>query len=237
MSKPAASAVRQIVKKEIARAAEDKKVALFQTQDHNSAIGVGDVYRLLPAITQGTDSYQRIGDSVRPKKLVVKFRVGLTQSYWANIQTFVTPFEVRLMILKQKNIKSSGQLANFDSSHLLRPNLGSSTELSYDGSTIRHMSDINTDLFEVLMDRKITIKPQDVQRTNLGTYPLLPNVVEITKVLKCPARLTFDDGNGNNANNYAPFAVAGYHLANGLIDTINTQLQLDVLSTIHFEDT
>jgi len=237
ISKPAASTVRQIVKQEISKNAEDKMVSLFQSQVHNSAIGSGDVYALLPAITQGTDSFQRIGESVRPKRLVVKFRAVLPHNYWGNIQTFTVPFEVRLMILKQKNVKSNGQLANVDTAHLLRPNFGSSTELSYDGSPQRHISPINTELFEVLMDRKFTLKPQDVQRTNLGTYPLLPNVVEITRVLKCPARLTFDDGNGTNANNYAPFAVVGYCKADGSIDTINTALQLDVMSTIHFEDT
>jgi len=236
MSKPAAAAVRKIVKKEISKNAEDKFVSLFQTANHNSSIGTADVYRLLPAITQGDDSHQRIGDSVRPKRLVVKFRAALPFNYWSNTQTFTVPYEMRLMILKQKNIKASGQLGNFDSAHLLRPNFGSSTELSYDGSPQRHISPINKDLFEVLYDKKIYMKPQDVQRTNLGTYPLLPNTVEITRIVKCPARLTFDDGNGNDANNFAPFAVVGYCKADGSIDTINTALQLDVMSTIHFED-
>jgi len=232
----AAAAIRQIVKNEISKNAEDKLVSLFQSQVHNSSIGSGDVYRLLPAITQGTDSFQRIGDTVRPKRLIVKFRAALPPNYWTNIQTFTTPYQVRLMILKQKNIKASGQLANVDTAHLLRPNFGSSTEISYDGSPQRHISPVNKELFEVLMDKKFYMKPQDVQRTNLGTYPLLPNTMEMTKVLKCPARLTFDDGNGNDANNYAPFAVVGYCKADGTIDTLTTALQLDVMSTILFED-
>lgn len=236
ISKPAATAVRRIVKQEISRNSEDKLVSLFQSQVHNSAIGSGDVYRLLPSITQGVDAHQRIGDSVRAKSLMVKFRLALPPNYWQNIQTFTVPFQVRLMILKQKNVKANGQLANVDTAHLLRPNFGSSTELSYDGSPQRHMSPINTELFEVLFDKKVYMLPQDVQRTNLGTYPLTPNTMEITKYVKCPARLTYDDGNGNEANNFAPFAVAGYCKADGTIDTINTALQVDVMTTVKFED-
>lgn len=246
MSKPAAKTVRKIVKAELSRQAEDKLVSILTTKTHNSAISsASDCYQLVPNCSKGTDPNERVGDTIRPKRLKVQVKVRLEDRHYdTNTQTLY-PIKVRLLILKQKNIKSYTQMASvFDSAHLLRTyENGSGTEIAYTGDTNDDMRMVNTDLFTVLMDKKITLKPQFAYfSTSIGStedikYPVLPNEVVFTKYIKCPAKLTFDDGNGNTANNFCPFACLGYSYIPGLSgDVSTTQVTCSILSSLYYED-
>lgn len=245
LAKPAASAVRKIVKAEISRNSEDKMVSILREQSHNSSIAnVGDLYQLLPDIALGTDSNQRIGDSVRPKRLKCVFKVSLDPGDYSNNSTLIYPIEARLLIVKQKTIKNWGQSGTFDFAHLLRTNEGgTSAERAYTGDKNDNMRQINTDLFEVIMDKKITLKPQFTTQTSPTAaegplYPMLPNCVYITKYIKLPKKLTFDDGNTTNPNNVCPIATIGYCYPGPQLagDVLNTQVHLSVLSTLYYED-
>lgn len=245
LAKPAASAVRRIVKAEISRQSEDKMVSILREQSHNSSIAnTGDLYQLVPDISLGTDSNQRIGDSVRPKRLKCVFKVSLDSGDYSNNATLIYPIEARLLIVKQKTIKNWGQSGTFDFAHLLRTNEGgSSAERQYTGDKNDNMRQINTDLFEVLMDKRITLKPQYTTQTSPTQaegplYPMLPNCVYITKYIKLPKKLTFDDGNTTNPNNFCPMATIGYCYPGPQLgpDAINTQVHMSVLSTLYYED-
>lgn len=221
-------------------------VSLLREASHNSSIAnVGDLYQLVPDIALGTDSNQRIGDSIRPKRLKVVFKLSLDSGNYSSNQSLVYPIEARLLIVKQKTIKNWGQSGTFDFSHLLRTNEGgSSAERAYTGDKNDNMRQINTDLFDVIMDKKVTLKPQYTYpavppATAEGPlYPMLPNCVYITKYIRLPKKLTFDDGNTTNPNNACPIATVGYCYPGPQLagDVVNTQVHLSVLSTLYYED-
>lgn len=245
VSKGAAKAVRKIVKAELHRNAEDKMVSILREQSHNSSIAnTGDLYQLVPDISPGTASNQRIGDVVIPRKLKVQFKISLDSANYSNNSNLIYPIEARLLIVKQKTIKNWGQNATFDFSHLLRTNEnGSSAETAYVGDKNDNMRMINTDLFEVVLDKRITLKPQFTTQTSPTQaegplYPMLPNCVYVTKYVKLPKKLTFDDGNTTNPNNFCPIATVGYCYPGPQLgpDAINTQVHLSVLSTLYYED-
>lgn len=243
VSKTAAKTVKNIVKAELSRQAEDKLVSILTTKTHNSAISsAADCYQLVPNCSRGADPNERVGDTIRPKRLKVQIKVRLEDRHYDANNNLLYPIKVRVLILKQKNIKSYNQMATvFDSAHLLRTyENGSGLEIGYTGDTNDDMRMINTDLFDVLMDKKITLRPQysvfgatadDIK------YPVLPNEVVVTKYLRVPAKLLYDDGNGNTCNNYCPFACLGYTYIPGIAgDVTTTQVTCTVLSSLYYED-
>lgn len=245
VSKPAAKAVRKIVKSELHRQAEDKLVSTLVTKTHNSAISsAGDCYQLVPNVSLGDDSNERVGDVIRPRRLKVQVKVRLADRQYDSNTSLLYPIRCRVLILKQKTIKSYTQISTFDAAHLLRTNEnGSAAQIGYTGDWNDDLRMVNTDLFEVLMDKKITLKPQFANFAGgAGTdtdikYPVLPNEVVLTKYIKCPAKLTFDAGNGNTANNFCPFMCFGYSYIPGIAgDTTSTQVTVTCLSSLYFED-
>lgn len=217
--------------------------SVLTTKTHNSAIsGVGDCYQLVPSIEEGTQSNQRIGEVIRPRRLKVQVKVQLSQSNYTSASN-LTPIRVRLLILRQKTIKAWGQMSQFQPNQLLRTNENSSNaERAYTGDVNDDMRMINTDLYDVILDKKVTLKPQYVVFGSGSTedikYPILPNEVVFTKYVKCPAKLTFDDLNGNIPNNFCPFLTVGYsYIPPGQgPDTTTTQVTVSCLSTLYYED-
>ena len=99
----------------------------------NSSIGgSSECYPILPAIGEGTDGNQRIGDRIRPKYLLVKGHLQYDHAFQGN---FAPPSTVRVMLLSQRNIKVSSDVSSrVDTSHLLKDNIISfKTSLSISG--------------------------------------------------------------------------------------------------------
>lgn len=241
LSKPAATAVRKIAKAVVRKEAETKFVSLRQDQSFNSAIsGASECYSVMPAITQGTDDYQRIGDKVRGRWLYVKGHLQYNASY-LNTQlasNYVPPSTVRLLILSQKNIKSAGQLSNVDVSHILKDNVATGAGRAYVGAMTDNLAPINKDLFKVHMDKKVRLSALSIMSDNTGSAAWTGmKAYYFTAKIKLPNTLYFDDGNGNNPNNFAPFFCMGSVLEDGTSPwSVSTPYRVTFLSTAYFED-
>lgn len=198
-----------------------------------------DVYTVMPDVTEGTDGHQRIGDRVRPKYLLIKGKLMYDLSMQGS---YIPPATVRLLILSQKNVKTSLQIRNneIDTAHLLKDNIGTDVGRAYVGGPFDNLAPINKDLFTVHMDRKVKMRAQiekEVGNNNTVLGYATQRTVTFTCKIKCPASLTFDDGNLNTPNNFAPFfCVGGVNDDDSAAFTVSTPYRVVVQSELYFVD-
>lgn len=243
LSAPVQAAVQSVVKRQIARAIENKRVG-FKVEDfvpHNSPVSAGDCVPLIGQIEQtnpasGNNSLQRTGDKLMPKSLRVRGIVALRP----DTQTSTQSLYVRVMILAQKDLKvgSQVQAGQVDAAHLLSPDYNTAPGIdqqAYDGSTASTFMPINTDKFRVYYDRVFKLSP--------ATNATVQNELNCFrwsytfKKSKLPQSLTYDAGNGDWINNFAPFLAIGYAYADGTApDTVNTKIRSHCDATLTWED-
>lgn len=225
----------------MAREKENKAVGwtIESSVSHNSPIGAADCVPVLQDIgqldtTTGFNSaVQRIGDRIYPKSLKVRGCVSVKTG-----QLTAQNLYVRVIIASQKDIKvSSGIIAGgVNANALLRPMLNTAAgadEASYSGSTQSSLQPINTDLFRVYYDKTFLVCPASnltVENTK-GSFRWGYNFKSL------PKSFSYDNTNGNYANNFAPFMALGYCYADGTApDQATTRIVSNTYSLLTFED-
>lgn len=236
-------AVKQIVKRAIDRSIQDKRVG-FQVEDrvfHNSPISAGDCVPLINQIapldsTVGNLDQQRQGDKIRLKNMAVRGILALKPDAQTSTQTLL----VRVMLLAQKDIKvgSAVVAGTVDAAHLMAPDYNSAPgadQTNFSGNTVSVYQPINTDKFRVYYDKVFKLCP--------ATNATVQNELNMVRwsyrfsKSKLPANLTFDAGNGDWANNFAPFLAIGYAYADGTApDLVSTKIVSHCDSYLTFED-
>lgn len=206
----------------------------------NSTISAAsEAYPIMPDVTEGTDGHQRIGDKVRPKYLIVKGKLMYDQEVQG---TYIPPSTVRLLILSQKNVKTTLQVkaGAVDVDHLLKDNIGTDVARAYMSTPFDNLAPINKDLFTVHMDRKVKMRAQIEKQLGDNNTVLgyaTQRTVTFTAKIRCPASLTFDDGNINTPNNFAPFfCMGGVNDDNTTAWTVNTPYRVVIQSELYFTD-
>lgn len=226
--------VKRIVHKNI----ENKYVSrIVDGSEHNSAISAGDVYPILPLIRQGSSQLTRLGDSVKPKFLKVKYRVEWSDSVFLTGKHSCT---VRVIMCQQRDVKNEAYKANFDTNNLLRINDGGSLleNQAFTGFLNDCLYPINTDLFTVYHDRLIVLNSElasgaggtatwnDLQRAHYGTV-----------YIPLPSTLHFSDSTKISPDNFMPVMLTGYAYNDGTsADTLTTAIRVDAVSVLCYED-
>lgn len=225
-------AVTSIVKKQIDRNTEDKKIGwTIDFQQHNSAIGTPDMYPVIQLIPQGDASYNREGARISPKSLVVRGSVNLLS---VASQPNNTPLYVRMIIAAQKDVKVSTQTnIQCDAAHLLRPANVGADQVAFSGTLLQLNYPVNDLKFRTFMDKVVKLTPvTDGSVETRGTQSY-----RFVKRISCPKYLTFDTGNGDSPNNFAPFFCVGYAYQDGTApDVVATRIVSQVSSILTFED-
>lgn len=227
------SIVKQFIRKNV----EDKHVGKNVVDDKFNGIvsGASECYSLIPQVPEGTDGHQRIGDKIRPKALVVRGCIQLDNDYVAN--NIVPPVTVRLMMLSQKSIKVGSQTAtNTDVAHLLKDNVGTDVARAYSGGAYDNFAPINKDLFKVHYDKLVRFNWDN--RLTPASAAAGTNITKyFSVILKTPASLSFDDGNGDWPNNYAPFFCMGAVCDDGQTPFVaSTPFRVRIQSVLYYED-
>lgn len=226
-----------LVKRMISKDVENKSVGYIveSSVTHNSPISAADCEPLIGEIAQGTDQFQRLGDKIKPKSLVVRGTIALNNSEVTGGLTQV-PIRVRVLVLAQKNIKVGQQVltGGVDTLHLLEPNIAVANETDYSGSTINALYPVNKDLFRVYYDKTFTLCGSEPT----GTEAITRYTASYSYRFKSmPTSLTFDNGNQNWVNNFAPFIAVGYSFCDGSSpDTLTRRLVHTCYSRLEFED-
>lgn len=236
MKDTAKAQVISLMRKMISKEAENKLIGaqVENNVQHNSAIGSADPQPLIPQITSGTDSWQRLGDRVKPKSLRVRGTVSIADGDLYALQQ--RDIYVRILILSQKNLKTGAAVlaGGVDVAHLLRPNFTALQQTNYGGNNLDISLPINTDLFKVYMDK--TVKLSLIQDGGLDQVSRL-SARWSYRFKSLPASLTFDNGNGDWANNFAPFLAIGYAYADGTApDVVTTRVNSNCYAALSYED-
>jgi len=212
---------------------EDKEVGwTVEATSHNSAIGAADCQPIIRNIPEGTDGESRLGDRIKPKRLVVTGVLALDPNH----QPDTKPMICRVIIASQKDIKvaTSVTAGNVDTNHLLRPAFNGAPEVAFTGVRAALNYPVNDNKFKVYMDKTFTFCPTSAA----SGFPLNMAQYKFRKVIKkLPASFSYDAGNGDFANNFAPFLAIGYAYPDGsAADVTNTRIITSVHSKLHFED-
>jgi len=229
--------VKTVVKRQISRTLENKSVGFIveNAVTHNSSISAADCEPLIGEIPQGTDQFNRVGDRIKPKSLVVRGVLALNNSNVTGGLTQV-PLRVRVMILAQKDIKVGAQVqaGSVDTSHLLEPNIAAANETDYSGTTVNALYPVNKDLFTVYYDKTFTLCGSDSTGVEaINRYCAAWSY----RFKRLPSSLHFDNGNGDWANNFAPFLAVGYSYPDGSsADSITRRLVSTAFARMEYED-
>lgn len=234
--------VLAVVRRMINRSAENKVIG-NKVEDgvvHNSPIGSSDCEPIVPEIAPmdsatGSTATQRIGDRVTPKSLTVKGLVSINPEQGTNS---LGDLYVRILILSQKDIKVGARINSLDvdTGSLLRPafpTVGDS-EVAFTGKTMELHYPVNRDKFRVYYDKIHRIKmTKNLSQDTWEQYSFRWSYT----FKELPASLTFDEGNGNWPNNFAPFVTMGYAYADGSApDTAQVKIISNTFSQLTYED-
>lgn len=210
-------------------------------QNHNAPIGSQDCEPLIQQIAPidsaaGNTEQQRMGDRVKPKSLKVKGIVSLNTAYPA---ASAQPLYVRILILSQKDIKVGSAVlgGSVDTSNLLLPAFAGTgnDQAPFAGTTQDLLYPVNKQKFRVYMDKVIKLTPTvsaSAKEANPGYCAKYSY-----RFKSLPTSLTYDDGSGDWANNFAPFICMGYAYSDSSTETEGQfRVQHSCYSTLEFED-
>ena len=211
--------VKKIVKKEIAKNAEDK-VHTYELGPYTifQAIDSGVTYPLLPTIKQGPEQGQRVGNKIKMKRFNVKLAVNVF-----NQSTNVTPVYVDLYIFK---IKSVSMISTAQIGFLPAPIMESflqagSGSQPYTGATLDGLRDVNKDLFYCLFRKRMLLynplNSTSVQASTSSIPPAETLNIDITKYVK--RGLEFNDDSNSCTNESVWIAVGSTQTDGGLVVT------------------
>lgn len=232
MKDTAKAQVLSLMRKMIGKDIENKEIGnlIEDGVAHNSAIGNGDLKSVLPEIASGTDGSTRLGDRIKPKSLRVYGTVGSYDS------PDTRPIYVRVVIASQKDVKVGSQIGTAtDPAHLLRTAIPGASEIAFSGNRNELLYFLNDNKFRVHYDKTFLI----AQGAASSGQPRVKDQFEFSADLtsSLPANLHFDEGNGDWANNYAPFFAVGYAYADGgAPDTVTRRISVDCYSKLSYED-
>lgn len=235
--------IKTYVRKTINRNEETKLTSVTAgfTGYNSSISSTGDLVTCLPPVGQGTGQSQRIGQSIKPLKLVIRGYVVYAADSGLNARMLGG----RLFCLSDKTVSNYGVATSAGANYNLLDVGGTST--TFDGTVARYEYPHNTDQFKFYADRKFKmLKPWGY--TNLGSsstnaivsmHSSLYKPFTITLTQKqLPATLRYDQQlNVNFPVNFAPYIALGYcDLLSYPADTVVTQMGMTFTSTLYFKD-
>lgn len=214
------SLVRAVAKKVLSDALEDKYnraeiQAGGQPLLFNASITTyTECYNLLPSVVQGVDSFNRIGDKIRPKSLRVDMYIVANGTLTTSMLQ-----RVRLFVLQDKSISNwtaiSGtpigtQLLDFGSF------LG-----GYSGLPNCELIRVNKRRYKVIKDKNMTLLKGTGLTPNVGglngtqTFMATNQYHRFSFKIPTPAVLNYSNPGDSYPTNFAPFMCLGYTQPDG----------------------
>jgi len=221
--------LKTYVNKAINRSNETKKlVSSYSLTSFNSGISVaGDILTILPGVTQGIASYQRIGTKIRIKKLIVRGHIILSGSATAGLQKY----GVRQLVLKSKAYPSNNALVpSSELSYLLEAAGGSFTP--FDGTAPTQLfQPINKKAFAVARDRKMYMYQQGTNPDDLSRSVKFFSM-DIKQAQGKIVNYEFESG---TATNFGWWMALGYVFLDGTVSN-TTNVSMEYTCELTYED-
>lgn len=234
-------AVKNYVKKQNAKDEETKMASTeYSLSSFNSSISSSpDVIECLPNVSQGVAQNQRVGNKIKPVRLVIRGYI----IYLTDQRTDARLIGARLLCYQDKQIRcyTNTQL-NYN---LL--NLGG-TSNNYTGTAMNFITPHNNDNFKFYSDKKFKIlKPfglsnlavpgSTVSLTEVNNTLMHPFIITLTEK-DLPASLQYDVAESTvHPVNFAPKISLGYSdLLNFAPDSITLQIAMQFCATLYYKD-
>jgi hypothetical protein len=250
---PTTALVKAVAKKVLSDQLEDKYARLIPPTESgvpvyfNANISANsECYPVLPQVAQGTNSNERIGDKIRPKRLRVDFVITANGSYNSSQLN-----QVRLFVLQDKSIKDLEALR--DSIVEQRTGTPISTELldvggqtnGFFGNPDQVMSRVNRNRYQVYKDKVCEVIAglgQTPQATNLylGTQVFVSDKQcwKFSVIIPTPVLLHYSQNDSVWPTNFAPFFCLGYVQPDGNAapDSILQRIAVNWYCHLDYED-
>lgn len=212
----------------------------FSYTSFNSAIsGTGDICKVIPNISRGNNTADRIGDKISLTKIDIRGHVIMNTGYNSGNDTRIG---VRMLIVQPRNLSSFDQVSANAGTWLNNLLKRGNTTFPFNGTVTDLYSDVNTEAIICYHDKLFFLKSpylpsggtsttQDLNRETLKMFRYTKTYKN--KVLHYDANIVSDV----QPSNYSPVLLLGYaHLDSSLPDTLSTQLSMQFNSVMSYED-
>lgn len=241
-----APAIKSYVTRALRSNVETKMATLTYTlTSFNGTItSVPDLITALPTVTQGVDTNQRIGQKVKPLKIVIRgYVIYNTDDIAGTGLLDARMLGGRLFLYQSKGNKNFNN--SIYESNLL--DIGSSTK-QFTGTAMDWITPTNKNLFTFYKDKKFIVQkpygttndssPAHSTTINCMNKSLYTPFVFTLTQKQLPAFFNYDDSlNLSYPVNFNPNLSLGYcDLLNKTADTVTSQLQMEFISTLYYED-
>ena len=252
-------AVKVEVAKQLAKSLENK-MCMINGRGANNGTPIGTTYLeqayqqlnddtmfrgLIPRISDGTDAYQRMGNSITPKVLKIK---GLLYFPYAVPESY--DLTVRLMVVTHKSQKNQDELTsgaqNYFSTLMWNPI--TAQPVAYLGcEPYYNQLPVNRRQWNVLSDKQIHMRKSlgdaasanpSLGETFMSSTRSVPFEIVLTQK-HLPAKLLYQAPGGDIPTNFAPVLAIGWTDNTGFISvgTTNTPIvAIQWTSSLIFED-
>lgn len=219
MKDTAKAQVISLMRKMISRSEETKMrcSGVWAGVQFNSAIsGVADCYKALPDVVDGTANFNRIGERIKPKALVLRGTVAINYTQPNSIAP-----EVHLFVVSHKSKKSYSALnaASGAGYSEIVDNLydfGNGTNGPFDGTVPPTLYPLNTKTLRILAHKKLDLAVSTQASTSNRESSSDRRQRRFTIKLKVPSVLTYDESiDTSYPTNYAPVLMLGFTYPDG----------------------
>lgn len=212
---PSVKLVRAVAKKVVADQLEDKYARAEpqpggQPVSFNSGVSSpSDCYALMPTVTGGDKSNERIGDKIRPKALVVQGYITANGDYQTSMLN-----SVRLWMLEDKGIRNWQNSGSLTVGQDLLDQGGQ--KVGYTGLPNQETIRTNKDRYKVFHDKVYTMAKGTGMTANVGgingtqTFVSTQQYIKFRVRIPTPAVLHYNDIASLYPTNFAPFICLGY---------------------------
>ena len=215
---------------------------LAYTQFNSAISSASEYYGVLPGIGAGVGPNQRIGDQIRPKRIVIRGYLNFVTD--APSYNGAVMLISRLFCFQPKTVRNNTLVSSNVSANLLT---NGGNPQAFTGALLDIMRPTNNEEFTFFAQRKHTfLKPWGL------TNQLITNVnVDMTSVDKSlvyfftitltqkhiPAVLKYASDSQTYPTNFAPLLALGYaNSTNALPDTAFQRIGMSYSSTMFYED-
>lgn len=201
----------------------------------NSTISsTAEVYNCIPSIEQGTDSFNRIGQTVKPTRLECNWWVSHNDVERSGNMV------VRLYVLRHKTYRSfASVVAGANMGELLTQ--GDQGYTGYDGLIQQHSLPVNSEQFTLVKAYDIPIEKNVGLLQDDATAGNAPNTGRVWKHIKAVFKLPtlkYDEGAAAvDPNNQALFWCLGYAHPDGTAPNVVYQdIQVSTAMNLYYKD-
>jgi len=163
-----------------------------------------EIYSLLPIVNQGSDSFQRLGDNIRPTRLNVKLNIAAYGSYLKSFDQ-----TVYVWFLTCDAVKTISNFSAMPITQML--DNGQGAAIPFDGTSMVALQPLNKKVFKLLKLTKkriiINLAGSNISQTmtdKTHTHHSLSFNIPVPKVLQ------YNNYNDPYPQNYAPVMVIGF---------------------------